>query len=214
MDTGETISPYGLTELLRVCPVSQLAQDDLTAELYGVTGSLSPTFFDFYAKRVRRHLMTGKPSFVQIHSDIAWIGKMIMAGSSRDEIRHAIHARVGHGENIEEAIDLCASLLTMMEMEVPARNSTIKSYGISGRTPTYWENDSLQTVLTNHFVPQRELEADSQKLGRVFTARNINQISGIEIRWTTNLADHLRLVDDDRAVFIFQAASFLQFQNR
>jgi hypothetical protein len=27
------------------------------------------------------------------------------------------------------------------------------------------------------------------------------------------LTDHLRLVDDDRAVFIFHCASFLKFQN-
>ena len=44
-------------------------------------------------------------------------------------------------------------------------------------------------------------------------AVNVEEV-GIEIKWTTNLEDHLRLVDDDRAVFIFRGANFLQFQNR
>ncbi|KAK3318179.1 hypothetical protein B0H66DRAFT_575154 [Apodospora peruviana] len=57
------------------------------------------------------------------------------------------------------------------------------------------------------------LIVDNAKLGRLFTASNLNRIGGINIRWTTNLADHLRLTDNDHAVFTFQGASFLQFQN-
>jgi len=51
-------------------------------------------------------------------------------------------------------------------------------------------------------------------MNKIFTARNIDRIGGIRIRWTNNLADHLRLSDDDGAVFIFHHASFLKFQQR
>ncbi|PKK51253.1 hypothetical protein CI102_2773 [Trichoderma harzianum] len=86
------------------------------------------------------------------------------------------------------------------------------SAGLSGLTAVPWKSGSLNNALATYFCPQKTLQADRPKLGKVFTARNLNRIAGIEIRWTTNLADHLRLVDDDQVVFIFHCASFLQLQ--
>jgi hypothetical protein len=37
-------------------------------------------------------------------------------------------------------------------------------------------------------------------------------MAGLEIVWTDNLADHLRLTDDDTKVHIFHHASFLEIQ--
>ncbi|KAK0616494.1 hypothetical protein B0T14DRAFT_538411 [Immersiella caudata] len=95
----------------------------------------------------------------------------------------------------------------MTEVELKASSETI-----SGRTPVSWESSSLHTAIAKHFVPQDTLLAGSPKLRVFFTACNFERICGIRVRWTTNLADHLRLVDDDRAVFIFHCARFLNFQ--
>ncbi|KAF8854411.1 hypothetical protein BDZ45DRAFT_597067 [Acephala macrosclerotiorum] len=48
------------------------------------------------------------------------------------------------------------------------------------------------------------------KLEKIFNARNLEQIGGIKIRWTSNLADHLRMRDDDTAVELFHYVSFLR----
>ncbi|KAM7210297.1 hypothetical protein V8F06_014316 [Rhypophila decipiens] len=204
----------GLNESLRSYPISQAAQDDVIREIYGATHDLSRTYFESYAKRIQRELLRGKPSCLQRHADVVRVAKKMMHGHTRDEISRELPTTLGDDDSIEDAVDLCASLLVMTEIEKQVRNKDpLKSHGISGRSAVFWENGSLQSKLASHFAPDVQLDADNKKLGRVFTARNLSQMSGIEIKWTTNLADHLRLVDHDRAVLIFQGASFLKFQN-
>ncbi|KAK3363741.1 hypothetical protein B0T25DRAFT_53354 [Lasiosphaeria hispida] len=97
--------------------------------------------------------------------------------------------------DIDEAIDLPASIL--------------------GRAPILWESESLHTAVANHFVSQNTFRVNSpNKLKRLFTAHNLGRISEIRIRWTTTLADHLRFVNDNQAVFIFYYTSILNFQLR
>lgn len=42
----------------------------------------------------------------------------------------------------------------------------------------------------------------------MFTARNLERVAGIRVIWTSNLADHLHLEDDDTSVRIFYHVSF------
>ncbi|KAH6675929.1 hypothetical protein B0J14DRAFT_477619, partial [Halenospora varia] len=53
---------------------------------------------------------------------------------------------------------------------------------------------------------------EAVKLERIFNATNLEQIAGIEVRWTSNFADHLRMRGDDKAVGIFRYATFLKLQ--
>ena len=50
------------------------------------------------------------------------------------------------------------------------------------------------------------------KLEKQFNALNLHRIAGIRIFWTDNLADHLRMMNDDKTVAIFYHASFLEYQ--
>ncbi|KAF4978536.1 hypothetical protein FDECE_18199 [Fusarium decemcellulare] len=125
-----------------------------------------------------------------------------MAGFTREEL----YQEIGNKEDgIDNTINLCASLLVMTEIGQ-------SHIGLSGQTPVRWESRSLEAALAEHFTPQKTLTVDNTKLGKLFTGRNLSRISGIKIIWTTNLADHLRLTDDDQAVFVFHCTSFLRFQ--
>ena len=55
---------------------------------------------------------------------------------------------------------------------------------------------------------------DHVKLERLFNARTIERIAGIKITWTSNLADHLRLLDDDTGVVIFHNAFLKKMESR
>jgi hypothetical protein len=48
--------------------------------------------------------------------------------------------------------------------------------------------------------------SDHVKLERLFTARNIERVADIQVIWTSNLADHLQLEDDDTKVRLFSHA--------
>ncbi|KAK4461478.1 hypothetical protein QBC42DRAFT_270086 [Cladorrhinum samala] len=139
-------------------------------------------------------------------------------------------------EMIDSSIDLSASLLLMT-------NFGSCSYGFSGKARLSWESESepepeprpqhalapppphqssLRDFLEAYFAPDPPSHASSLssstvtetvKLEKIFKASNLCRIAGLRIVWTDNLADHLRLSDDDTRVHIFHHASFLQAQS-
>jgi hypothetical protein len=56
-------------------------------------------------------------------------------------------------------------------------------------------------------VPESKLNS-TDKLPRIFKAMNLERISGIRVRWTSNLADHLSLDGDE--VRLSNHVSFLE----
>lgn len=81
----------------------------------------------------------------------------------------------------------------------------------AGQRTVLWKERDLRTLLEEEFTASK-LPVQHVKLEKLFTARNIEQIGGIGIDWTRNLADHLRLQEDDTKVSIFHHASFLDLQ--
>lgn len=73
-----------------------------------------------------------------------------------------------------------------------------------------WENGSVEDFLKQQF-PKQHGPKESASLEKVFNARNLKRLGGIRIVWTNNLADHLRLRDDDTKVSVFHHATFLLY---
>lgn len=92
-------------------------------------------------------------------------------------------------------------------------NKGVQNFRVSGSTPLTWSGkQTLRQAIEQHFQPQRVLQPDNPRLEKLFTARNLTYIAGIEIKWTNNIVDHLLLSDDDQSVFVFHFAGYLQFQ--
>ena len=72
-----------------------------------------------------------------------------------------------------------------------------------------WEHSKLSKAVHDTLWPKIQT-AEKVKLPKVFTAANLETIAGIRIQWTSNLADHLSLRDDDTKVMLFHQASFLE----
>ncbi|KAJ3467967.1 hypothetical protein MRS44_005531 [Fusarium solani] len=171
-------------------------------------------YFEYYSNQTRRFLLDGGRHIrVKAHSDVAEVAQNIITGSTREDLHQKMcdeapsNHQLSKVDAIDNTINLCASLLLMTEIGQ-------SQIGLSGQTPVRWEGNSLETTLSEHFIPQKALTVDNAKLGKLFTGRNLSRIGGIKIIWTTNLADHLRLTDDDQAVFVFHCTSFLRFQAR
>jgi len=77
-----------------------------------------------------------------------------------------------------------------------------------------WETGSLREFLESHFDAKPQLGCDSIRLVKSFDGWSLENIGGVRIEFTDNLADHLRLVDDDKVVRVFHHASFLEYQNQ
>ena len=55
---------------------------------------------------------------------------------------------------------------------------------------------------------------DLVKLPQAFTAAHLEQIGGIKVIWTSNLADHLLFEDDDTKLMLFHQVSILQLHKK
>jgi hypothetical protein len=78
-----------------------------------------------------------------------------------------------------------------------------------GQVSQRWTSGSLRDFVQSTFPCSKEL-SDHVKLERLFTARNIEPLADIQVIWTSNLADHLQLEDDDTKLRLFSHAAFLE----
>lgn len=78
-----------------------------------------------------------------------------------------------------------------------------------GQVSRNWTSGSLRDFMKSTFPRTKEL-SDHVKLERLFTAQNIERVADIQVIWTSNLADHLQLEDDDTKVWLFSHTSFLE----
>lgn len=77
-----------------------------------------------------------------------------------------------------------------------------------------WTDDGkLGDVLSARFSPRNDLR-DQIKLPMAFTAENLERIAGIRIAWTSDLAEHLALREDDTKVVLFHQASILELHKK
>ncbi|KAL9582190.1 MAG: hypothetical protein Q9212_003444 [Teloschistes hypoglaucus] len=184
-----------------------LAQGDI--ENSKVTESLKP-YFEYYLEQANIALHErGRHVSVASHNDIIEIVQALKDDVPIDQIISHLatennDAGTDHdSESFANAVDLAVRLLTMMEIgNVP--NSYIS------RRPLEWKGGSLRTFLYAEFPASVRLIREHVKLERLFQLYNLERIAGIKIRWTNNLADHLRMIgDDDEEVAIFGCASYL-----
>ncbi|KAH7310192.1 hypothetical protein BKA65DRAFT_414092 [Rhexocercosporidium sp. MPI-PUGE-AT-0058] len=107
--------------------------------------------------------------------------------------------------DISNAIDMTVSLWLMVHVGIVQR-------GVTGQTALLWREGCLKDCVAAHFQYQRVL-TDRVKFERVFNARNIDRIAGVSIRWTPNLVDHLKFIEDGKkpVLHVFHHAAFLNY---
>ena len=131
--------------------------------------------------------------------------QLLKEPQTRDVIRNCIPAPnpLNETEKCDGSINLAARLLLMIEFGN-------LSYAFSGGKQLVWNHGTLKEFVQEYFCASPTLGHDRIKLEKMFNARNLGRVAGIEIKWTNNLADHLRMMEDDKRVAIFHHASFLE----
>ncbi|KAK8108317.1 uncharacterized protein PG998_010330 [Apiospora kogelbergensis] len=198
-------------------PIPQPIVSDLTKWLWGSSsrGAISlkadsQPYFNFYSSKCLEYLTDGgRNIFQRTHADVVNISDRILRGDEREDLLTYIKSLKGGSPTshsrcyAEHSIDLCATLLTMTDIGECTFRLSMQDF-------VTWTAGPLRDALTSHFSPTRSLDARDAKLDSVFTAPNLTRIGGIRILWTSNLANHLRLTENDAAVFIYHHASFLK----
>lgn len=212
----------GLEGLVTVSPIPGSVRERIAEALWKqpakgrVVELPADAYFDYYTSQCRRFRHDGgRHVTVRSHADVLEIASLLRSGLSRadvhDHVKKSLASRerpaAADAKTIDRSVDLCVSLMLMVEVGE-------HEFGFWGLRPVCWADGALDRFVAKYFEPEAPLAVDNPRLGKLFTARNLTRIGGVGVRWTTNLADHLRLADDDQTVFIFHIAGFLQLQKR
>lgn len=171
-------------------------------------------YFDYYENQCHHALHEqGKHVLVRTHQHIIDIASKLKQGHSREMIREGLTTLFtakekppNEDEILDNSVDLAVRLYLMVN--VGANESTV-----TRGKKLLWDTPSVKEFLWAYFTEPQVLSNSNIRFEKAFIASNMERIAGIKIRWTNNLADHLRMVDDDdKIVAIFHHASFLKRQ--
>jgi hypothetical protein len=180
-------------------PSVQLDFDDLDWQAY----------FSYYLDQCR----SLKQTTAKVHEDVVEISQFLEQLPSKDAIKDALAPKLcgprDSKENeqvLEETIILGTRLTIMMSIGNPRK-------AFSGRPALIWSDGNLRSFVHHYFNESPVLSSDNIKFEPIFNAQNLVRVAGFKIEWTSNLADHLRMMDE-KTVAIFHHASFLRWQQR
>ena len=104
-----------------------------------------------------------------------------------------------------------APTLVDLAVDVWSMLSVAKFPGdISYDEPIQWEDHMSLIDLSRQCFPLVPECQDMVKLPQTFTAAHLEKIGGIQVIWTSNLADHLLLKEDDTKLMLFHQVSILK----
>ena len=188
----------------------------ITPKNFSQDPTLGESYLQYYGEQCRNALhVTGLKAVLRTHQDVINIIQEVKHHNlSRAEIQG--HIRAIHSDNLPddtdshdallgEAINLGVRLLTMIDIGEMTHGF------VPGQKSLLWDGGLLRKLVHDHFN-SRSIIQERVKLDRIFNARNLERIAGLQIVWTSNLADHLRLTVDDTRIAIFHHASFLDHQ--
>jgi hypothetical protein len=195
---------------LRRFPISRQTKELISHAVFGCssTEGLQP-YFRYYSRQCKQvatiFLMNGVPFPLATHADVLEIVRDIRARLPHVDIKKKLSSKYDEvaDAQLTNAIDLALRLLLMADV-----GHFENAY--TGRDCWTWNEDSVDKFVGGVFDGDPKLNCDGIKLDTRFTVLGLEQISGFDVKLTTNLADHLRLREDLKMVTIFHHATFLQ----
>jgi hypothetical protein len=159
--------------------------------------------FFFYCRDQCATALSDNPKSLKSHGDILNIIRSFTSRTPSSEPPYSQESLspLGHDEEERYWINFAARVLTMIDVGELRQGVRL------GQTPRTWTHGTLKEFVSSCFPKTVQLER--VKLEKIFNARNLEHIAGIQVIWTSNMADHLQLEDDDTRVKLFSHASFL-----
>jgi len=185
-----------------------------TAQCFSEDPRLGDSYLRYYGDQCRNALQSKSfDSLIRTHADMAEIIRQLNRPNiTREDLKEHLRIRLlGSSIDSDEeifyrTIDLAVRLWLMIDI------GKLQHGFVPGQKPLLWEDGTLKDLLQDRFasletVPPRVVRV---KLDRMFTARNLEHIAGLQIIWTDNISDHLRLMVDDTRIAIYHHVSFLE----
>lgn len=202
---------HSLNNKLSSTPISQPSRRAIIDSIFDITltdqqfeaaSGLNAYFCDWYEEQCE---VAASCVSVTTHGEVLdVIAQLRLNILSREEILDTLLQSQPSADKrlLNASIDLAARLWVTVGIG-SVQQSLIPGHHVA------WEKAKLPEMLHRILWPQSQL-SEKVKLPRTFTAANLERIAGLKVVWTSNLADHLCLKDDDTKVMLFHQASFLE----
>jgi len=169
----------------------------------GSSNDMAP-YFSYYQRQWEEFSAAkGTNGAFTTFNDFSNVVEQIKNGASPDNIiaklQETHQAEEYPAQTLHDLVDLAVRTLTMVHISKNEENDSA------------WTDGSLRLFLDNKFPNTPTLDCESIIFPKSFDAYDVENIGGILIEFTDNLADHLRLVRNGGAVLIFHHVSFLEF---
>ena len=146
---------------------------------------------------------------IKTHGEILYIIALLQdCGSSKEGILEKI--RLTDTESPEEYINASIELAARLWLTISI--GSLRQTLTPGNT-VIWQEGQLCRIVDRVICPTT-IADDHVRLPKVFNAANIESIAGIQVLWTSDLADHLCLTDDDTKLKLYHQVSFLELHKR
>ncbi|KAK0648009.1 hypothetical protein B0T16DRAFT_407579 [Cercophora newfieldiana] len=160
----------------------------------------------YYTRQCRLFNHHASSLTIKTHAQVTDVARLLRQHLQRKEILELMCTSLGPAEQArhQKSINLVIRLVLMMKVG----NVEYDCFGGS----VEWEAGTLREFVQSCFGQSPRLGHERMKLENTFNGLNLQRIAGIEIKWTDNLLDHLKLKSDDRVVLVFRHAAFLKTQ--
>jgi hypothetical protein len=170
-------------------------------------------YFSYYTNECNQASEDGGDFItVRSHQDVIDIAKDLQAGCTKSDLKQKL-ALLKSSLRTNDEINRMAEGSARLAVRLVAMTDvgSIGSDRMAGhKTVVPWnEQQILSSALANYFTVGSSVPKTSQ-FDQYFSAFSIRRFAGLEIIWTDDLAQHLRLVDYDRKLCIFHHVTFLR----
>ncbi|CEJ86332.1 hypothetical protein VHEMI04077 [[Torrubiella] hemipterigena] len=214
-----------MVQLNHICsPLNPTVEARIAAILWGpfpaqndYTPEASPRpYFSYYTDQCRTVYYSLGTSFWFItHDAVVDMISAMRQGVTREELvqdvlnNHSIPASSPQFNETHIAnafVDLVARLVLMVEV------GPVTKRVWSRRACRSWESGNISSFATGLFEAQSPNSRESTELSSNFNARNLDVIAGLRVELTSNLLDHLQVMDIEgvSTLMVFHHVSFLK----
>ncbi|KAF5583351.1 uncharacterized protein FSUBG_13137 [Fusarium subglutinans] len=171
--------------------------------------------YDAYVKRQQKLFSDLSSSAVNPFDTLSLgnVADHIRRPKHRDQVISYICTSSGNRDvnACQDVLNLVARLILMIEVGSLEKDSGFL-HQTGPRPMPLWDEDSLGS-LTGKLFPISSLQTCSgMAIAPDLSAWSLENVAGIKIEFTDNLADHLRLTNNNSQVYIFHHVAFLETQ--
>lgn len=135
------------------------------------------------------------------YKHVVFVMRLIRGKKTREDIKQIARADSGFPD-----VFRTGRLCEVLDVLVDLSGSLVSMYDLSFQV---WGRGTLHDLLQLKFEAPLIMTNEGVKFGALI-GRNLESFAQIQVEWTDDLMEHLRLTDDDSTVYIFYHTTFLK----